>query len=303
MATTIKNDYVGDGTTTLYSFTFPYLEPSDVRVSVDGTDLVRTTEYTFANATTIEMTTAPIVGAEIQIYRVTDSTDLKWVFFPGSSIRASDLNDNFTQNLYVTQEAEDTSASSEADAKEAAASAAAAQAAAEQAQASADNAEGDAEAAAGLAESANTNSLAALSTAEEAQEDADGAIIKADQALSAVLDVIDYEVVQTVADIPTSPEDSQGVKVIDSTGIESFTPLTGVPSDFIGDPGIFVEIIYSTTTTSWIYSAYNANDPDDRYSGGRDALPKSGGTMTGDITFADTQEFPEIDLNSLPSLL
>jgi hypothetical protein len=96
-----QNTYVGDGTTVLYSFTFPYLETTDILVSVDG---VTTTAYTFANATTVQFNTAPANGANIRIYRVTDDATLAATFYPGSAIRSQDLNDSFTQILYKTQE-------------------------------------------------------------------------------------------------------------------------------------------------------------------------------------------------------
>ena len=89
MATpTISNSYVGDGSTVLYSFTFPYIEILDVKVTIDG---VPTTEFSFANATTIQLSTAPADGAAITIFRSTDNSDLKAAFFPGSAIRARDL--------------------------------------------------------------------------------------------------------------------------------------------------------------------------------------------------------------------
>lgn len=96
-----QNTYTGNGSTVLYSFAFPYLETTDVKVSINGTV---TTAYTFANATTIQFNTAPANGAAIRIYRETDDSALQAVFSPGSSIRASDLNDNFDQTLYVVQE-------------------------------------------------------------------------------------------------------------------------------------------------------------------------------------------------------
>lgn len=96
-----QNTYTGNGSTVLYSFTFPYLETTDVKVTVNG---VITTAYTFANATTIQFNTAPVAGAAIRIYRDTDDASLAATFYSGSAIRAQDLNDNFTQNLYVTQE-------------------------------------------------------------------------------------------------------------------------------------------------------------------------------------------------------
>ena len=66
------------------------------------------TEYVFANATTIGFNTAPANGAAILIRRKTDSEDtLRLSSSPVLSIRARDLNDNFTQTLYVIQESVD----------------------------------------------------------------------------------------------------------------------------------------------------------------------------------------------------
>ena len=102
MATT-QNTYTGNGSLTEYSFTFPYLEESDVRVSLDGVDQA-TSEYSFANATTISFNTAPANGVAIRIYRVTATDSAQATFFAGSAIRAQDLNDNNNQLLYATQE-------------------------------------------------------------------------------------------------------------------------------------------------------------------------------------------------------
>ena len=96
-----QNTYTGDGTTVLFSFTFPYLETTDIKVNLNG---VITTAYTLANATTVQFNTAPANGVAIRIYRKTDDATLAATFYPGSAIRSQDLNENFTQNLYVTQE-------------------------------------------------------------------------------------------------------------------------------------------------------------------------------------------------------
>ncbi len=101
---TIQNQYTGDGSTTDYSFTFEYLKQSDIKVSLDG---VATTAYIFASPTLIRFNTAPANGVAIKIRRETDVDNLKATFFPGSSIRAQDLNNNFTQTLYVSQESVD----------------------------------------------------------------------------------------------------------------------------------------------------------------------------------------------------
>jgi len=102
MATT-QTTYTGNGSTTNYSFTFEYLKQADVKVTLDT---VATTAFTFANATTLAFTTAPASGVAIRIFRDTAIDNLSATFFPGSAIKAEDLNENFTQNLYVTQESD-----------------------------------------------------------------------------------------------------------------------------------------------------------------------------------------------------
>jgi hypothetical protein len=103
MATT-SNTYTGNGSNKLFSITFPYLATSDVDVYLNGTLQTITTEYTFANATTVEFVAAPANGAVVLLDRSTDDSDNPATFFPGSSIKAADLNDNFDQTLYVVQE-------------------------------------------------------------------------------------------------------------------------------------------------------------------------------------------------------
>ena len=282
MAVTTENTYVGDGSTVLFSFTFPYIEVRDVYVSLDGVDQTLLTEYSFANATTIEFVTAPAVDAAIRIYRKTDNEAIKSVFYPGSAIRARDLNDNFTQNLYVTQEAVFGSDTATAEAI-------AARAAAEAASASAASASTDAASAAADASASIAQSSAAVATANQASADASVAVntsnsadTKATQALDAVLDVVPFDIVATVGDIPASPEDAERVRVTDATGIESFSPLSGLPSGFVGDSGISVEIAYAAPLSTWEYLSYSPIDPDERYKGALDAFPKEGGTITGD---------------------
>jgi len=59
-----ENTYTGNGSSTNYSFTFPYLETTDIKVSLGGT---LTNAYTLANATTIQFNTAPANGVAIRI--------------------------------------------------------------------------------------------------------------------------------------------------------------------------------------------------------------------------------------------
>ena len=101
MSAVIQNSYIGNGSTTNYSFTFPYLKSTDVQVQVDATV---TTAWQFANATTVQFNTAPANGAKIKILRETNVDSLAATFYAGSAIKSEDLNDNYTQNLYKTQE-------------------------------------------------------------------------------------------------------------------------------------------------------------------------------------------------------
>jgi hypothetical protein len=103
MATT-SNTYTGNGTNKLFSITFPYLETSDIDVYLNNVLQTITTHYSFANATTVEFVTAPGNGVVVRLDRSTDDNTLAATFFPGSSIKANDLNDNFDQTLYVVQE-------------------------------------------------------------------------------------------------------------------------------------------------------------------------------------------------------
>ena len=117
MAVSYK-DYTST-TSKIKDFTFPYIKQSDIKVRKTTsagveTELVEGTatganpgQYTWTNATRITLNDAPVSADTIRVYRDTASDELVGTFFPGSAIRAADLNDNFTQNLYVTQEAED----------------------------------------------------------------------------------------------------------------------------------------------------------------------------------------------------
>ena len=350
-----QNTYTGNGSTTNYSFTFPYLEETDIKVTLNGTT---TTAYTLANATTIQFNTAPVNGAAIRIYRVTDDAALSAQFYPGSAIRSTDLNDNFTQNLYVTQESnrDATQAITTADAATATANTAlsnsstavstanAASASAAAAVSTANTASTNASAAVATANTASTNASAAVTTANSAAADAataisaaNGAVTtansaaadaataistantassnasaavatantastnasnavttantastaasnavttansavttanaadsKADQAISAVANALLFTIVANVAAIPGSPADGDAVEVTDATGIESFTPLSGLPSGFVGDSGLGVRIIYQSAGSTWVWLQYFPQDPDNRYAG------------------------------------
>lgn len=257
-----QNTYTGNGSTVLFSFTFPYLDTTDIKVSLDGT---LTTAYTLANATTIQFNTAPTNGVAIRIYRVTDDADLAATFYPGSAIRSQDLNDNFTQGLYVTQESSNNAATAITSANTAISTANAATTTANSAISLATTADGNATTALAQSATALSTANAASANAAAAVVTADGAEVTAQNALDAVNSVLPFITVANVAAIPSSPSGGDVVVVIDSTGIESFTPLTGLPGGFVGDSGIQVKIAYDAIGITWEYVSYQPNDPDGRY--------------------------------------
>ena len=365
MATT-QNTYTGDGSTTNYSFTFEYIKQADVKVTLDA---VATTAFTFANATTLSMNTAPTSGAAIRIYRDTDIDTLNATFFPGSAIKAEDLNNNFTQTHFATQETDNevsesnviaTTAKTTADtaltnsaaavttanstvatantantnasaavttanAASATATTAATDAAsavttantastnasnavttansaatdaataittangavttANAATTAANNAQTDATSAVSTANTASTNATNAVSTANSATTTANSAstaatnaVNTANAASAAVSNAVLFTLVANVAAIPGSPSNNDYVEIGDSTGIQSFTPLSGLPSGFVGAGGLTVRIRYDSSATSWVFMSYFANDSETRY------LTKNVPVVTGDAT-------------------
>ena len=367
-----QNTYTGNGSTVLYSFAFPYLATTDVKVSLNG---VVTTAYTFANATTIQFNTAPANGAAIRIYRETSDATLQAVFSPGSSIRASDLNDNFDQLIYLGQEAntEADSATSTANtaltnSNTAISTANTASTNASNAVTTANTASANASAAVTTANTASTNASAAVSTANTASTNASNAVTtantalstansatttannatttantalsaantavstantassnataavntsntansnantalttannavttantalstantantKADTAIAAVSNSINYTLIANVAAIPGSPANNTYIEVADSTGIESFTPLTGLPGGYVGDSGLTIRLKFTTAGSTWNFLNYYPNNSETRY------LKLAGGNMTGPLVMNNQQQ-------------
>ena len=428
MATT-ENTYTGDGSTVLYNFTFPYIDETDVYVSVNGAS---TTAYSYANATTIQFTTAPASGAAIKIFRATNSADTKAAFFAGSAIRSKDLNDNFTQSLYIAQESENIAVAAEVKANNAEASAAtantnataaaasaatatqqatasaassasalaasqqastdaaaaqasstasaasSAQAASDAAQAATDSATAvttaqgavtTANSASTLATTADGNAttslnrvntylhdgtnpvgdgvgnnpqglLYAINTANAASSTAasatatansssttvstyvhdgtnpagDGvggnpqglayalnqassAVATANAAAASVAAAAFYSPYAALANLPGSPSNGDRAEVANSTGVESSSAVSGVPSGFVGATDLTVRIQYNSTTSKWEWQNYFASDPDNRYftqtSGNANTtaiatkMPLAGGTFSGAVNFDD----------------
>jgi hypothetical protein len=138
------------------------------------------------------------------------------------------------------------------------------------------------------ANTASSNASTALSTANTAASNASTAVStanaadnKADQAISAVANALLFDIVANVAAIPASPANQDAVEVTNGTGIESFTPLSGLPAGFVGDSGLSVRMIYDGPNSTWVWLQYFPNDPENRYG---DSIV----TLQGDVSDLQT---------------
>ena len=90
-----------------FSVTFPFMQTSDLKVQLAGVTKSLTTDYTIVQSganTVVNFNTAPADNAVVRIFRDTDIDAIKSTYQSGSSIRATDLNENKTQLLYAAQE-------------------------------------------------------------------------------------------------------------------------------------------------------------------------------------------------------
>ena len=96
----VRIEYIGNGSQTDYTFPFEYNERQDVAVAflecrLSGMGTSKLTGWVFLNDTTLRFDEAPENEQKLIIYRCTDLTPLPAEFYPGTAIKAQDLNDNF----------------------------------------------------------------------------------------------------------------------------------------------------------------------------------------------------------------
>ena len=106
MTITTEHFLNGTGSATTFAYTFPYYKTSDIKVKVGGTLKTESTHYN-VTGTNIVFTSGnlpPSGTGNVHIYRETDVDTSKATFAAGSSIRATDLNNNELQLLYNAQE-------------------------------------------------------------------------------------------------------------------------------------------------------------------------------------------------------
>ena len=99
--------YTGNGSTTNYSITFPYIEQAHVIVTVDGVTKTLTTHYTFSNSSTISFGTAPAASTVIKITRSSNRTTRLTDYQDGSTLTEATLDQDGNQTFYMAQEAID----------------------------------------------------------------------------------------------------------------------------------------------------------------------------------------------------
>ncbi len=96
--------YTGNGSTTNYTFPFSYISQDHIKVRLNG---VLTTNFTFLNSSTVQMTVAPAAGVIIDVRRETPKDNPIVNFTDGSVLLERDLDLLATWQLYVAQESED----------------------------------------------------------------------------------------------------------------------------------------------------------------------------------------------------
>ena len=96
--------YAGNGSTTNYVFSFPYISSDHIQVRIDG---VLTDLFSFLNSSTIQMISAPATGAILEIRRDTPKDNPIVNFADGSVLLERDLDLLAQFDLYLAQESAD----------------------------------------------------------------------------------------------------------------------------------------------------------------------------------------------------
>jgi hypothetical protein len=99
--------YTGNGSTTSYSVTFPYITTADVVVTVDGVTKTLTTDYTFSNSSTIAFGSAPANSSIIKITRSSNRNARLVDYQDGSTLTEASLDQDGNQAFFMAQEAID----------------------------------------------------------------------------------------------------------------------------------------------------------------------------------------------------
>ena len=107
-------DHTGNGVTTDFTFSFPYLQESHVILDIDGTQYDTsstgpTYTFTIESGPLVRVTPAPALNAVIRIYRNSrglnnNDLDALYDFTDGSVVTEDQLDGIYLHNLYLAQE-------------------------------------------------------------------------------------------------------------------------------------------------------------------------------------------------------
>ena len=95
--------YTGNGSTTQFAITFPYIRKEHVKGFVNFVDTV----YTYVNNTTVQLAAAPASPLRVEVRRITPLANVLVDYTDGSTLVAADLDTTALQNLYIEQELDD----------------------------------------------------------------------------------------------------------------------------------------------------------------------------------------------------
>jgi hypothetical protein len=95
--------YTGDGNTTAFNLTFPYINKTDVTVLVNEVN----TSFTWLSSSQVSISPAPANLASIKIQRSTNNTSMEVDFVDSAILTEADLDKANQQNFYLSQEAKD----------------------------------------------------------------------------------------------------------------------------------------------------------------------------------------------------
>jgi|GEM_PF-3397441 hypothetical protein len=163
-----------------FSVPFPYLSKDHVKVTVNGAAVT----FSWLSASSIQLTTAPAIGAKVEVRRVTERNSLLVDFADGSTLTESQLDLASKQNFYLSQEADDLAVESNGLAKDATDTANAATTTANEAKTTANNAVSTANSASATANDAKSTADSAVVTANNASNTASSAVVTANGAVT-----------------------------------------------------------------------------------------------------------------------
>lgn len=100
--------YEGNGVTKNFTVSFSFLSRDHVTVKLNGSPALYPMDWQWVSDSTITFTTAPLLGAAIEIVRVTPKSTRLVDFTSGAVLTESDLDTAHLQHFYSTQEIIDT---------------------------------------------------------------------------------------------------------------------------------------------------------------------------------------------------